>query len=116
MMVDWKTLLFCRAMCLIDFRMSVDQDEEYVMISGQDSTVKSLRGTPMNGKLKRKLIDCQAEGRLHGRKNFEIFPFRDPVLHIGHLSKTSLLIIEKPWLEVAKTFDAPPVHRHIYGT
>ena len=99
-------------MCLIDFKMSVDQDDEYVMISGQDSMVKSLRGTPVNGKLKRKLRDCQTDGR----KNFEIFPFRDPVLLIGHLSKTSVLIIEKPWLEVANTFDAPPVHRHIYGT
>ncbi|KGN55281.1 WD repeat-containing protein PCN [Cucumis sativus] len=105
-----------RAMCLIDFKMSVDQDDEYVMISGQDSTVKSLWGTPINGKLKRKLRDCQIEGRPHGRKNFEIFPFRDPVLLIGHLSKTSLLIIEKPWLEVANTFDTAPVHRHIYGT
>ncbi|XP_022941038.1 U3 small nucleolar RNA-associated protein 4-like isoform X1 [Cucurbita moschata] len=101
-----------RAMCLIDFKMSVDQDDEYVMISGQDSMVKSLRGTPVNAKLKRKLRDCQTDGR----KNFEIFPFRDPVLLIGHLSKTSVLIIEKPWLEVANTFDAPPVHRHIYGT
>ncbi|XP_022135489.1 U3 small nucleolar RNA-associated protein 4 homolog isoform X2 [Momordica charantia] len=106
-----------RAMCLIDFRMSVDQDDEYVMISGQDSAVKNLRGTPtINGKLKRKLRDCQTEGRLHGRKNFEIFPFRDPVLLIGHLSKNSLLIMDKPWLEVANTFDAAPVHRHIYGT
>ncbi|XP_022976976.1 U3 small nucleolar RNA-associated protein 4 homolog isoform X1 [Cucurbita maxima] len=105
-----------RAMCLIDFRMSVDQNDEYVMISGQDSTVKNLRGTTINGKLKRKLRDCQTEGRPHGRKNFENFPFRDPVLLIGHLSKTSLLIIEKPWLEVVNTFDAPPVHRHIYGT
>ena len=50
------------------------------------------------------------------RKNFEFCTFREPVLFIGHLSKGSVLVIEKPWMQVVKGFDAQPVHRHIYGT
>lgn len=105
-----------RAMCVIDFGRPVDPDDETDMVSGQGSALRKIASTPINGRLKRKLRDCQTESnKLHGRKNFEFFAFRDPVLFIGHLSKSSMLIIDKPWLEVVKTFDAP-VHRHIYGT
>ena len=63
-------------------------------------------------KLKRKSIETK-----NGiRKNFEFCTFREPVLFIGHLSKGSVLVIEKPWMQVVKGFDAQPVHRHIYGT
>ncbi|KAF7830532.1 WD repeat-containing protein PCN-like isoform X1 [Senna tora] len=50
------------------------------------------------------------------RKNFEILQFRDPVLFLAHLSKSSFLLIDKPWLEVVKGLEAAPVHRHIFGT
>ncbi|KAI9201195.1 hypothetical protein LWI28_019972 [Acer negundo] len=105
-----------RAMCLIDFGMPVDRDDESDLVNGQGSTFRKLTSSPMNGKLKRKRIDCQTEAaKLNSRKNFEFFAFRDPVLFIGHLSKNSVLIMDKPWIDVVKTLGAP-VHRHIFGT
>ncbi|KAF3446537.1 hypothetical protein FNV43_RR11717 [Rhamnella rubrinervis] len=103
-----------RAMCWIDFGMPVDGDDgESGVISGQDTALRNLHDTPVNTKLKRKLRECQT--KLLGRKNFDIFTFRNPALFIGHLCENSVLIIDKPWMEVVKTF-APPVHRHIFGT
>ncbi|KAG2692395.1 hypothetical protein I3760_08G052000 [Carya illinoinensis] len=104
-----------RAMCLIDFGMPVDRDESE-LVNGQDTAPRNLQSTPIKGRLKRILRDGQTETKLGVRKNFEFFSFRNPVLFIGHLSKNSLLIIDKPWLEVVKTFSTSPVHRHIFGT
>ncbi|OMO85087.1 hypothetical protein CCACVL1_10432 [Corchorus capsularis] len=59
-----------------------------------------FQGSLNNRKLKQWLRDSQT----------------DPVLFVGHLSKHSILIIDKPWMAVVKSFDAPPVQRHIYGT
>lgn len=101
-------------MCLIDFGMPVDREEDNDLVNGQHSPLKKLQNTPINGKLKRRLKEYQPEAK--HRKNFEFLAFRDPVLFIGHLSENSILIIDKPWMDVVKTFDAPPVHRHIYGT
>lgn len=89
-------------MCLIDFGMPIDGDEDHEKVISQDSALK---------KLKRKM-----ESKVGCRKNFEICAFREPVLFVGHLSKSSVLVIEKPWVAVVKAFDAQPVHRHIYGT
>lgn len=100
-------------MCWIDFGMPVDRDDESDMANGQDQALASLQGTPVNGSLKRKLKEYQ--NKLLGRKNFDIFTFRDPVLFIGHLSKSCVLIIDKPWREVIKTFNNQPVHRHVFG-
>ncbi|KAL5844677.1 hypothetical protein ACOSQ3_010733 [Xanthoceras sorbifolium] len=104
-----------RAMCSIDFGMPVERDDDSDLVNGQGNTLRKLTSSPMNGRPKRKWIDCQIEAKLNSRKNFEFFAFRDPVLFIGHLSKNSVLIMDKPWMEVVKTFDAP-VHRHIFGT
>eukprot|EP00257_Ricinus_communis_P019091 XP_015577976.1 WD repeat-containing protein PCN [Ricinus communis] len=103
-----------RAMCLINFGMPVDREEENDLVNGQHSPLKKLQNTLINGRLKRRLKDCQTEGKHH--KNFEFLAFRDPVLFIGNLSEKSILIIDKPWMDVVKAFEAPPVHRHIYGT
>lgn len=100
-----------RAMCLIDFGMPIDGDDDNDFANGQDLALRKLQ----IGKLKRKLKGHELETKQYGRKNFEFCAFRDPVLFVGHLSKNSLLIIDKPWLQVVKTLDAPPVHRHIYG-
>ncbi|XP_062099566.1 WD repeat-containing protein PCN-like isoform X2 [Humulus lupulus] len=101
-----------RALCRIDFGLPVDQEDESGIANGQDGPVKSLG--PPNGSLKRKLRDYQT--KLLGRKNFDFVSFRDPVLFIGPLSNNSMLIIDKPWMEVVKNLDAPPIHRHIFGT
>ncbi|CAK9152943.1 unnamed protein product, partial [Ilex paraguariensis] len=105
-----------RAMCLIDFGMPVDGDNDGDVVNGQDSVLRKSRNPPINGLLKRRLKGHDLETKHSGRKNFEFCAFRDPVLFVGHLSKNSVLIIDKPWMEVVKTFDAQPVHRHIFGT
>ncbi|GAA0186765.1 hypothetical protein LIER_34053 [Lithospermum erythrorhizon] len=82
-----------RSMCAIDFGLPVEVDDD-------------------NTKLKRK----SRERKPSNRDNLVFSDYRDPVLFVGHLSKNSLLIIDKPWIEVAEGFDAKPVHKHIYGT
>ncbi|KAG9445289.1 hypothetical protein H6P81_016629 [Aristolochia fimbriata] len=104
-----------RAMCLIDFGMPVLMSDESDMINNQDSPSKKLSDSSANGKLKHKRKNLDQESILHGKKNFDFMSFRDPVLFVGHLSEDSLFIVDKPWLDVVKTFDAP-VHRHIFGT
>lgn len=99
-----------RAMCLIDFGMPVDKDDDSDLANGQ-ALMKKVHS---NGGLKRKLNGL--ETKHGGRKNFEFCAFRDPVLFVEHLSKNSLLVIDKPWVQVVDTFDAEPVHRHIFGT
>lgn len=103
-------------MCLIDFGKPVDGDDEADLANGQDLASKKLYSTLVNGGMKRKLKGSDLETKLNGRKNFEFHAFRDPVLFVGHLSKTSTLIIDKPWIQVVKSFDTTPVHRHIFGT
>ncbi|MCD9643746.1 hypothetical protein HAX54_031415 [Datura stramonium] len=109
-----------RAMCLIDFGKPVDGDDEADIANGQDLASKKLHSAlvnaSVNGNLKRKPKGSALETKQNGRKNFELCSFRDPVLFVGHLSKTSILIIDKPWIQVAKSFDTTPVHRHIFGT
>ncbi|XP_055833953.1 WD repeat-containing protein PCN-like [Solanum dulcamara] len=109
-----------RAMCLIDFGKPVDGDDEADLANGQDLASKKLHSTlvngSVNGSLKRKLKGSDLETKQNGRKNFEFHAFRDPVLFVGHLSKTSTLVIDKPWIQVVKSFDTTPVHRHIFGT
>ncbi|XP_028752000.1 WD repeat-containing protein PCN-like [Neltuma alba] len=51
-----------------------------------------------------------------GRRDFEFVSFKDPVLFLAHFPGSSLLLIDKPWLEVVKSLEAQPVHRHIFGT
>ncbi|RWR77947.1 U3 small nucleolar RNA-associated protein 4 [Cinnamomum micranthum f. kanehirae] len=103
-----------RAMCLIDFGMPVDEDNESLPNGVDPSSNKSFDSS-RKPNLKRKRKDSSQEPQLNGKKNFDISAFKNPVLFVGHLSEESLLILEKPWLEVVQTFDAP-VHRHIYGT
>lgn len=110
-------VLFCRAMCLIDFELPIGDDHDTDVANGQDLALKKLHNSsPAKGTLKRKLKGNDLDLKQIGRKNFEFCAFRDPVLFVGHLSRTSTLIIDKPWIQVVKTLDAQPVHRHIYGT
>lgn len=101
-----------RAMCLIDFGLPIDKDDDKGLSNGHDLALKKFQDSPITGILKRKL---KAHDHI-GRKNFEFCAFRDPVLFVGHLSRNSVLILDKPWMEVIKTFDTAPVQRHIYGT
>lgn len=97
-------------MCWIDFGVPIDRDDESDRPNG-------LQSNSINGKrLKRKLTDSQAKSKLIARKNFEFYAFTNPALFVGHLSKSSILMIDKPWMEVVKSFDTAPVHRHVFGT
>ncbi|XP_068642656.1 WD repeat-containing protein PCN-like [Aristolochia californica] len=104
-----------RAMCLIDFGMPVMKSDDSDLINSQDLPSKKSSDSSANGQVKRKRKDLDQETMLHVKQNFDFLSFRDPVLFVGHLSEDSLLIIDKPWLDVVKTFDTP-VHRHIFGT
>ncbi|GER31101.1 transducin family protein / WD-40 repeat family protein [Striga asiatica] len=99
-----------RAMCLIDFGMPVDK-EDYADLANEQGLTRKLHS---NGVLKRKLHELETKNG--GRKNFEFCAFRDPVLYVEHLSKNSLLVIDKPWIGVLDTLDIKPVHRHVFGT
>ncbi|KDP35722.1 hypothetical protein JCGZ_10494 [Jatropha curcas] len=103
-----------RVMCLINFGMPVDREEDSDIINCQFSPSKKLQNNLINGRLKRRLKECEIDTK--HRKTFEFLAFRDPVLFIGNLCENSILIIDKPWMDVIRTFEAPPVHRHIYGT
>ncbi|KAI3409043.1 WD_REPEATS_REGION domain-containing protein [Psidium guajava] len=105
-----------RAMCIIDFGLPVDREDDMELTNGRDLTLRKLHYTPVNGKLKRSLKAYELDTKQNSRKNFEFFAFRDPLLFVGHLSKNSILVIDKPWMEVVKTLEAAPVHRHIFGT
>ncbi|KAJ8762591.1 hypothetical protein K2173_008030 [Erythroxylum novogranatense] len=102
------------AICLIDFGMPMDRVEDGDPICSGRSPVKKLQSNPINGKFKRRLKHCQMDAKY--KRNFEFVGFRDPVLFIGHLSENSILIIDKPRMDVVKTFEAPHVHRHVFGT
>jgi len=105
-----------RAMCLIDFGLPVEQDEGD-MLNTQDSRDGNLqyisvkKGTKHS---KRKFEVLPIEKPV--RRNFQVLPLENPVLFLAHTSKNSLFIVDKPWLQVVKSLEAPPVHRHIYGT
>ncbi|KAK1264024.1 hypothetical protein QJS04_geneDACA009505 [Acorus gramineus] len=103
-----------RAMCLIDFGLPVDEDDK-VLTNGFDTILEKKCYDSNIAKLKRKWKDISQNHKPKGRKNFEFYAFKDPVLFVSHLSDKALLIIDKPWLDVVRTFDAP-VHRHIFGT
>ncbi|KAL1223560.1 WD repeat-containing protein PCN [Cardamine amara subsp. amara] len=110
-----------RAKCLIDFGKPVEEDEENDLPNGnlsktlvEDTLVNLKKGKGKNRK--RRLEEYQLEGKSNERKNFEILPSKHPVLFVGHLSKNSVLVIEKPWMDVVKSLDTQPVDRHIFGT
>ncbi|PIN11600.1 WD40 repeat protein [Handroanthus impetiginosus] len=102
-----------RVMCLIDFGTPCERDDDSYLAAGQELASRKL---PSNGVLKRKLKVYELETKHGGKKNFEFCAFRDPVLFVEHLSENSLLVIDKPWTQVVESFDAQPVHRHIFGT
>ena len=105
-------------MCLIDFEIPVERDDSnsdlvpIEMLNSLDSVSKKLNS---NGRLKRKLQQTDMYIKLYGRRNFEFFEFRHPVLFVSHASKSSLLVVDKPWLEVVKSLNSQPIQRHIYG-
>ncbi|KAL9250981.1 WD repeat-containing protein [Drosera capensis] len=107
-----------RAMCLIDLKKPTNH--EALGFASTQLVTNSLSNGKANGSMKSKRkrpTDYDGQQIIENSEaNFQIFGFTDPVHFIGHLSKTSLLVVHKPWLEAVKGLDTAPVHRHIYGT
>ena len=98
-------------MCFIDFGLPVVQDVQLPpgsVVSAEKADLQKATKT----KVKRKDRD---EGFKQERNNFHFMAFKDPVLFVGHLLDSSVLLVEKQWMDVVEGF-GPPVHRHIYGT
>lgn len=107
---------------MIDFGKPVEEDEENDFPNGNLS--KTLEGKLVNmglklgkGKTRKRWLDeYQLKSKSNERKNFEILPSKHPVLFVGHLSANSVIVIEKPWMDVVKSLDTQPVDRHIFGS
>ena len=95
--------MFYRAMSFVDFKLPVPQDEVSLLNDGEVSNGVMQSNKHQNGTSK------------ESNKNFVMVTFKDPVLFVGHVSKNSIVIVEKPWLEAVKQLP-PPVYRHRYGT
>ncbi|GJM96524.1 hypothetical protein PR202_ga13367 [Eleusine coracana subsp. coracana] len=111
-----RTMHLCpfifRAMCFIDFGLPVVDDAQLLLeVNGPAEKTDSAK--TMKKKQKRKA--CDEELKQGKRNNFDFFAFKDPVLFVGHLLDSSILIVEKRWMDVVEGF-GEPVHRHIYGT
>ncbi|GAB2228268.1 hypothetical protein Droror1_Dr00010098 [Drosera rotundifolia] len=107
-----------RAMCLIDLKKPTNH--EALGSAFTQLVTNSLSNGKANGSMKSKRkrpTDNDGQQIIENSEaNFQIFGFTDPVHFIGHLSKTSVLVVHKPWLEAVRGLDTAPVHRHIYGT
>nr|CAB3498301.1 unnamed protein product [Digitaria exilis] len=98
------------AMCLIDFGLPVVEDFE--LPNGSTRPAEKADAQKISKtKQKRKVRDEE----LKQEKKNNFFAFKDPVLFVGHLLDSSILIVEKRWMDVVKGF-GDPVHKHIYGT
>ncbi|KAI3849570.1 hypothetical protein MKW92_028189 [Papaver armeniacum] len=104
-----------RAMCFIDFEKLLAQDgHDNCLANGVlDSSSEVSQDVAANGNGK---VNHKRKRENQKNLNFNFSPFKDPALFVGHLSESSVLVIEKPWREVVQSFEAPPVHKHIYGT
>ncbi|OEL25882.1 U3 small nucleolar RNA-associated protein 4 [Dichanthelium oligosanthes] len=101
-----------RAMCLIDFGLAVVED---VQLPNGSSGPAEKTDTPKSTKTKQKRKACNEGLKQENNNNFNFFAFKEPVLFVGHLLDSSILIVEKRWMDVVEGFGAP-VHRHIYGS
>ncbi|XP_062214678.1 WD repeat-containing protein PCN-like [Phragmites australis] len=101
-----------RAMCFIDFGLPVVED---VQLPNGSTGPAERTDSQKSSKTKQKRKARDEDLKQEKRNNFDFFAFKDPVLFVGHLLDSSILIVEKRWMDVVEGFGAP-VHRHIYGT
>ncbi|XP_010556470.1 PREDICTED: U3 small nucleolar RNA-associated protein 4 [Tarenaya hassleriana] len=108
-----------RATCSIEFDMTAELEDTTSLQNGD--LPKRVEGKLVNGGLnfgngtrKRPIEDDQLLS-CKWKQNFDVKPSNHPILFVGHLSKNSVLVVEKPWMKVVKSLDTKPLHRHIYG-
>lgn len=99
-------------MCFIDFGLPVVDDVQ--LLNGATGPAEKTNYQKTK-KLKQKRKACDEDLKQGKRNNFDFFAFKDPVLFVGHLLDSSILVLEKRWMDVVESF-GEPVHRHIYGT
>lgn len=99
-----------KAMCFIDFKKPVPQDEP-----GSPSISRRKVHVSNGAPFSREHGKSQNGGSNGSDKNFVVVPFKDPVLFVGYAADSSILVIEKPWLDAINQLP-PPVYRHLYGT
>jgi U3 small nucleolar RNA-associated protein 4 len=113
-------LSFFRAMCFIDFSKPVDSVvKEKDRITHMELSLDKFgttKPTKLNLERKRRRKDIISDENSRLCKNFDFYAFEHPVLFVSHLSDGSLLSLEKKWMDVVKTFEALPIHKHVYGT
>jgi U3 small nucleolar RNA-associated protein 4 len=109
-MLKVQSFIF-RAMCFIDFGLPVVEDVQ--LLNATEPAEKT--GSQKTSKTNKKRKACDEDLKKGKRNNFDFFAFKDPVLFVGHLLDSSILIVEKQWMDVVEGF-GEPVHRHIYGT
>lgn len=100
-------------MCLIDFGVPVAKDDE--MMIALDALSKKSVDPSIIPTMKRKRKQFDPNHLNLAKRNFEFKLFKDPVLFVGYVADNSLLVVEKPWLDVVQNLEAPQ-HRHIFGT
>ncbi|CAH2034067.1 unnamed protein product [Thlaspi arvense] len=106
-----------RAKCLIEFGKPTEQDQEMDDIPYGKIASIGMEKKLGNGTRKRRFEEYQKKSKSSNeRENFEMVTSKHPVLYLRHLSKNAILVVEKPWMEVIKSLDTQPVHRHIFGT
>ena len=100
---------------MIEFGKPKEQGEEMDLSERVEDRIASIGLKKLgNGTRKRRLEEYQKESKSNEREENETS--KHPVLYLKHLSKNAILVVEKPWIEVIKSLDSQPVHRHIYGT
>lgn len=104
-------------MCHIDFskpiRDEVEGGHEHPTRTGKQAHGNGERHAHANGN--GKMHDTSHRVRTSVGTNFVVIPFKHPVLFLGHTGPNSVLVVEKPWLEVLRQLPAP-VFRHVYGS
>lgn len=107
-------------MCLIDFEQLVDHANSKRPLINQDLPIPQANGkTLINNSLHSlsKLENIASKKRkYHHKESSDFCSFSNPVLYVGHLSKSSIIVVDKPWKEVVRGLETAPVHRHIYGS
>ncbi|XP_024356552.1 WD repeat-containing protein PCN isoform X2 [Physcomitrium patens] len=108
------------AMCHIDLSQPIGEEAaplvEKMTENGSDAVDnrKGHAGVNGNGNGNGVLAGVNYSSNNGESKSLVVVNLKNPVLFLGHTGRNSVLIVERPWIEVLRQFPAP-VSRHIYG-
>lgn len=104
-------------MCRIDFSQpigdEIQETPEKPVNADQKAIGNGRNHAGSNGTVNGDIVKGSVRSR--ESKSLVVVTMKNPVLFLGHTGPESVLIAEKPWLEVLRQFPAP-VSRHIYGS